>query len=273
MNKQVNRVYCRTCKEDKNLQEPFYILKKKGKQKDIISLRGLCPNCNRMQSKTLTQNLMSFEGSNVFESYPYGEYNIDSNGNIQDKEGGILPLLPLLGVIFGGITAAAGVSTAVAVPVQNKLKADEEAKAQQLALEEQKRKNDADIEEERRKNDELIKIAKEKSTSDEKTDFALGHGLNSNKTEKLINKIKIALEDHDLLKNMVKDILKDEIEKSFNLLPKLMERPEMQRLISKSVSKFNILGHGLSDDENLNEQKQIAEAIEFLEGKGFNFLI
>jgi hypothetical protein len=244
MNNQINRIHCRTCKEMKNLQEPFFILKKKGKNKDIISLRGQCPNCNRIQSKTLSPNMMQSGAKEVFQSYPYGEYNVDRNGNIQDKEGGILPLLPLLGVIFGGIGAAATVSTAVAVPVQNKLKADEDARAKQLALdeqkrkndadfEEQKRKNDADLEEEKRKNDELIKLAKGKDTSEEKTDFAIGHGLNKSKNNKSIDKIKRALEDNDLLKNMVKDILQDEIEKSFNLLPKLMKRPEMQNLIKK----------------------------------------
>ena len=76
----------------------------------------------------------------------------------------------------------------------------------------------------------------------------------------------------DSLREVVRDILKDEVENSVELLPKLMKRPEMLEYIKEKVNEMkNVQGSGINNEE-LSEQEQIEEAIEFLEGKGFKFL-
>jgi hypothetical protein len=118
----INRVHCNKCKDYKYLHKPWYIVKKKGKYGDLISIRGVCPDCHSSQSRKLSQVLIKMEAREIFKAYPYGEYKLDEEGNITNKDGGILPLLPLLGVIFGGITAASGVAGATAGAVLAKQK-------------------------------------------------------------------------------------------------------------------------------------------------------
>jgi hypothetical protein len=101
----ITRVHCNKCQEYINLKSPFYIRKKKGKYGDLISIRGLCSTCQTAQSRKLPENHIRSEARDTFKSYPYGDYKLDNEGNILNKDGGFLPfLLPL---IFGGIAAAA----------------------------------------------------------------------------------------------------------------------------------------------------------------------
>ena len=308
-NNEINRVHCVKCKEYKLLNEPWHIVKKKGKFGDIISFKGVCPDCKTSQIKKLSNGLLKPEAKEVFSSYSYGEYKLDSNGNIQNKDGGILPLLPLLGLVFTGIGAASGVAGTTAGIVLGIKKNEEEERANRLLYEQQEAKNKAELEEERRKNDELIKAVREKEMSYDKTvDILNGSGIEKKDVEEIHKKILnidplvkvqafhdiqvlgIKQQNEELrkyldgegshmellslftptIRTIVKDVLKDEIENSIELLPKLMQRPEMQKYIKEKVNEFKS-GSGINDEE-LTEQEQIQEAIDFLEGKGFKFL-
>ena len=198
------------------------------------------------------------EARELFKSYPYGECKIDSTGNIQNKDGGFLFLIP----IFVG--AAAAIAGAVAGPVLAKQKNDQDAKAQELALEEQKRSN-KELEDITKKNEEERTNAYKNALNENKDGGLLGSAV-SNKVKETLLELK-----DTILKDLVKEIIKDEIENSVELLPKLIKRPEISDYIKEKVNEFkNIQGSGIS--EELSEQEQIEEAIEFLEGKGFKFL-
>ena len=266
-NQQIQRVHCNKCKDYKLLIEPWYIVKKNGKYGDIISFKGICPECKTSQSRKLPSELIRAEVRETFKTYPYGEYKIDSTGNIQNKDGRILPfLIPL----FIGLGTAAAVSGAVAGPVLAKQKNDQDAKAQELALEEQKRSN-KELENITKKNEEeKTKAYKEALASpvENKEGGLLGSAV-TNKVKETLLELK-----DTILKDLVKAILKDEIENSVELLPKLMKHPDVINYIKEKVletkAEQNIQGSGISGQ--LTEQEQIEEAIEFLEGKGFKFL-
>lgn len=287
MNTELTYVHCNKCKEYKNLIPPYFIIKKKGKYGDIVSIKGLCPDCNTNQTKKIAMASIKMESRDTFKSYPYGEYKLDTMGNITNKEGG---LFPLIGLIIAGVAAAATTAGVTANIIQSKQKNEQEAISQKLALEEMKRKNENELTEMQKKNEGLIKILKDKQTSDdtiintitdgegvydqEKLKMKIQNDLlqNYNKEGESLNtslkheikEIIIQLKD-TVLRDIIKEVLKDEVENSIELIPKLIKRPEMIKFI-----KNNVRGTGLNED--LNEQEQIQEAIEFLEGKGYNFL-
>ena len=54
-NQQIHRVHCNKCKVYRLLIEPWYIVKKNGKYEDIISFKGICPECKTSQSTKITK--------------------------------------------------------------------------------------------------------------------------------------------------------------------------------------------------------------------------
>jgi len=102
-----------------------------------IQLKIMCAICSRPKSKYIPNKVL-----NQFPDIKEVLTQLPSKGKVSekslnDKEGGILPLLPLLGSIFGGISAAGaagGAAAGITQAVHNKQKADFE-------LEEQKRHN------------------------------------------------------------------------------------------------------------------------------------
>ena len=133
------QVFCAKCKDytGNNTENVVFV---KTSRSNMIKV--LCAQCKYPKSAYIQKSIMkqfpeidkALEILNVKESI--------SGHQLKDSEGGILPLLPLLGAIFGGITAAGSTATAVAVPVLNKQKAD------------------AEIEEQRRHNTEMEKLAR-----------------------------------------------------------------------------------------------------------------
>ena len=240
---------CSKCKKDITIDPPYSIIRSKGKYKDVIRLKGLCNNCNTYQSKIVGSGYLKSDEINEqlkkLENYPYGNYDLDNDGNINTKDGGILPFIPL---IIAGIAAASGIAGTTAAAIQNKQRNDILEKSEELKLQEERKKNELLLEEEKRKNDELLK--KIKSENDTKAiDVILGEGIMKKEIGEL-----------------VKNIIKEEMEKSL----KLIKKPEFKNYIEDNFKKLSISGKGMIEDP-LTEEEQIQEAFDFLEGKGFIF--
>ena len=130
-----------------------------------IQLKIMCAKCSRPKSQYISNKVLHQfpDIKQVLDTLPIKGKVTEKN--IVDKEGGILPLLPLLGAIFGGISAAGaagGAAAGITQAVHNKQKADfelEEQKRHNIEVEKiargQALHNDEDIEE------EMIASAKE----------------------------------------------------------------------------------------------------------------
>ena len=106
--------YCFACKKETECLNPQL---KKSKNNRLC----LSSNCACGKKKN------SFIKKEIIKRFPSEVRKQLKEVNPGERfQGGILPLLPLLGLIFSGIGAASGVAGAVAKSVINKQKADEE---------------------------------------------------------------------------------------------------------------------------------------------------
>ena len=110
-------LWCKRCKKNVDIVEPV-ISKLPGDRYSINAKCSLCDkpinrSLNKRQIKLLPKSMLDSNDYNIFKDYK------------DEKTGGILPLLPLLGAIFAGVTAASGVAGTVANSVIQSKKNEE----------------------------------------------------------------------------------------------------------------------------------------------------
>ena len=112
-------LYCKRCKQYISLEAPN-IIKLSG---DRFILMGVCGKCIKLVRKTLNKKQIKMVPKSIKESNDYSE-----------QTGGVIPLLSLIPLILGGIGAVSGVASAVANPIIQNKKIEEE-KRHNLAVE------------------------------------------------------------------------------------------------------------------------------------------
>jgi hypothetical protein len=112
------RIKCKTCKEFTDCQEPVTI-KKYGQNKFLI--KTVCIICKGLKTKTLNEMQRKILPKEILEM----SENSEVANNIT-REGAILPLIPLLGAIFAGVSALTGIGGATASAVIGAKKAAED---------------------------------------------------------------------------------------------------------------------------------------------------
>ena len=163
--------------DEQHIVEKIYSIVQKGKPKAII-IKGQKHYINKEKIKILKQK--------------FHEEKVES---------GFLPLLTLLPLIFGGMSAAASTAGIIASKVidNKKVNADKESKEREIkSLEESKRK---ELEEQSRHNQELEKLENEKIKR-------LGGSLNYEDTKQIIKEFVNKLDLNDEYKKSIKNILK-----------------------------------------------------------------
>ena len=113
---------CSNCKKVTDTKEPVFV--KKSKKGNRYYLQAYCADCPKKKSRPVAETefkCLSKEQQKEIKNLDNGdEHALDSNN------GGLLPLLPLLGAIFSGIAAASTATGAIANTVISKKSADEE---------------------------------------------------------------------------------------------------------------------------------------------------
>ena len=112
------RIMCQKCNDFTESTEPITIKRFKGQNFDIQCKCVVCNKLKRKRLNKLQRKLLPDEVINMPE-------NSEVVNNI-NRDGGILPILPLLGAIFAGVSALTGVGGTVASAVINSKKANEE---------------------------------------------------------------------------------------------------------------------------------------------------
>jgi len=112
---------CSKCKEITQTIEPMKI-KKYGKNKYLMT--GVCSICQNKKTKMLNKAQRK-ELAPEITNLKVGE---------KIKSGGILPIIPLLGLLTGGITALSAVGSAVASNIIQAKKNEAEIELQREAL-------------------------------------------------------------------------------------------------------------------------------------------
>ena len=110
---------CTYCGENTQSIEPISIKRSAAKR---YYIKAKCIICGKIKSKFLNDAQRKQLSQEVLD-IPIGT-TVDNN--ITTKEGGILPLIPLIGAIAAGISALTGVAGTVASTVLNSKKNDEE---------------------------------------------------------------------------------------------------------------------------------------------------
>jgi hypothetical protein len=108
--------YCLICKTKTPNTEPAYLAKTRNKR---IGLHSTCTSCGKGKFLFIANKKVCKFPKDVRKALQKLEPE-------ESYEGGILPLLPLLGLIAAGVTAASGVAGTVANTVIQSKKAEEE---------------------------------------------------------------------------------------------------------------------------------------------------
>jgi hypothetical protein len=109
---------CNRCKKNVDIADP--VISKLAGNKYILTAK--CLTCNKPITRSLTNKQIKLLPKSIVETSDYGVFRDYKD----EKSGGILPLLPLLGAIFGGLTAASGVAGTVANSVLQARKNEEQ---------------------------------------------------------------------------------------------------------------------------------------------------
>jgi hypothetical protein len=112
------RINCKTCNEFTESQEPV-IIKKYGKNK--FNIKTVCAVCKGIKSKILNEMQRKILPNEILEMPENSEVV-----NKIEKEGKFLPLIPLLGAIFAGVSALTGIGGLTASTVISAKKAAED---------------------------------------------------------------------------------------------------------------------------------------------------
>jgi hypothetical protein len=112
------KIKCKTCNNFTECQEPV-IIKRYGLNK--FNIKTVCAICKCLKSKTLNEMQRKILPEEILTMIEKSEVV-----NNITREGKILPLLPILGLILSGIGAASGVAGTVASAVINSKKANED---------------------------------------------------------------------------------------------------------------------------------------------------
>jgi hypothetical protein len=113
-------LWCKRCKKNADVIEPV-ISKLPG---DRYTINAMCSLCNKPINRSLNKRQIKLLPKSMIDS---NDYSIFKDYKDQ-KTGGIIPLLPLLGPIFAGVTEASGVAGTVANSVIQSKKNEELAR-------------------------------------------------------------------------------------------------------------------------------------------------
>jgi hypothetical protein len=117
-------IYCKRCKYETKGEEPIFIKRLADnplKNRPQYEFKILCGVCHNLKQKVLNDTQIKLLPDEI-KNIEVGKEVV----NTIQKDGGIIPILPLIGVIAAGITALSTAGGATATAVINAKKAAEE---------------------------------------------------------------------------------------------------------------------------------------------------
>ena len=130
------RLKCRRCKEYTQTISPIKISKYNPKG---IQITAICSICNRLKTKKLNCEQISLlpdeiKNSDVGSKFVDDGKAVSSGAENYTRDGGIIPIIPLIGAILAGVTALSSVAGTVASNVIQAKRNNAEIEIQSKAI-------------------------------------------------------------------------------------------------------------------------------------------